>query len=185
MRTICGGDGCNFFRCKASNISNSFCMKHNVKLSTYSLIMSWLTMFVLLALSVYGYRGGMPPRLAYTFATLLVVMIISGFIYMPVSIKVDDKRLSISRPLMSKNIPLSEIRRVRLSQPTMAENRIFGSGGFWGYWGWFSESTVGKYFAYYGKASDCFLVELKNGRKYMLGCVDPAEIVEYISDRIN
>ncbi|MBE6230681.1 MAG: hypothetical protein E7119_08940 [Bacteroidales bacterium] len=34
----------------------------------------------------------------------------------------------------------------------------------------FHEHDSGKYFAYYGRSSDCFLVELKDGRKYLLGC---------------
>lgn len=65
----------------------------------------------------------------------------------------------------------------------MGEKRIFGSGGFFGWYGWFSEADLGKYFAYYGKASDCFLVTLKNGRKYMLGCADaPAMVAEIRSN---
>ncbi|WP_300877569.1 PH domain-containing protein [uncultured Duncaniella sp.] len=66
----------------------------------------------------------------------------------------------------------------------MAEKRICGSGGFMGYWGWFSERDLGKYFAYYGKASDCFLVTMKDGRKYMLGCQNPAEMVDAINARL-
>ncbi len=53
-----------------------------------------------------------------------------------------------------------------------------------GYWGWFSERDLGKYFAYYGKASDCFLVTMKDGRKYMLGCQNPAEMVDAINARL-
>ncbi len=50
----------------------------------------------------------------------------------------------------------------------MAERKICRSGGFFGYWGWLSEPSIGKYFAYYGKASDCSLVELKNGKRYLI-----------------
>lgn len=32
----------------------------------------------------------------------------------------------------------------------------------------------------YGKASDCFLVELKNKRIYLLGCEDSSQIVDFI-----
>ncbi len=71
-----------------------------------------------------------------------------------------------------------------LCPPTMAERRICGSGGFFGYWGWFKEPSIGKYFAYYGKASDCFLVELKDGKKYLIGCSNPSEVVSYINSRL-
>ena len=68
--------------------------------------------------------------------------------------------------------------------PTMAKKRICGSGGWFGYYGWFSEPSIGKYFAYYGKASDCFLVTLKDGKKYVLGCESPDEMVEVINKLI-
>ena len=67
----------------------------------------------------------------------------------------------------------------------MGAMRLFGSGGWFGYYGWFSERDLGKYFAYYGKSSDCFLVRLKDGRQYMLGCNDAQEVVKYIEARIS
>ena len=80
---------------------------------------------------------------------------------------------------------MADVKSVRLCPPTMGAIRIFGSGGFLGYWGWFKERDLGKYFAYYGRSSDCFLVELKDGRKYMLGCKNPQKMVEYINSMIN
>lgn len=38
-----------------------------------------------------------------------------------------------------------------------------------------------QYFACYGRSSDCFLVELKDGRKYMLECKNPHKMVEYVN----
>lgn len=70
-------------------------------------------------------------------------------------------------------------------KPTMGEKLLLGSKGCCGYWGWFSERDLGKYFAYYGKASDCFFVRLKDGRQYMLGCRNPQTITDYISKRIS
>lgn len=66
----------------------------------------------------------------------------------------------------------------------MGALRICGSGGFFGYWGWFKERDLGKYFAYYGKSSDCFLVTLKSGNKYMLGCTEPEEMVDFINKNL-
>ena len=53
-----------------------------------------------------------------------------------------------------------------------------------GYWDRFREKGLGKYFAYYGKASDCFLVTLRDGRKYKLGCDDAGEMVSAINSRL-
>ena len=120
----------------------------------------------------------------YLIGACLILLCATALLYMPMSISVDDANLNINRSLRIKSIPLKEIKSVKLCPPTMAEKRICGSGGWFGYWGWFSEQSIGKYFAYYGKASDCFLIELKNGKKYLLGCNDAPEIVKYIAERI-
>lgn len=104
---------------------------------------------------------------------------------MPLSISLGNESLNINRPLKIKSIPLSDIAETRLCAPTMGAKRICGSGGWFGWYGWFSERDLGKYFAYYGKASDCFLVTLKDGKKYMLGCKDAPEMVNAIKEKIN
>jgi hypothetical protein len=38
--------------------------------------------------------------------------------------------------------------------------------------------------AYYGKASDCFLLRLDNGKQYVLGCKDADAMVDYIQKQI-
>lgn len=120
----------------------------------------------------------------YLIGACLILLCVAALLYMLISISVDDTNLNINRSLRIKSIPLKEIKSVKLCPPTMAEKRICGSGGWFGYWGWFSEPSIGKYFAYYGKASDCFLVELKSEKKYLLGCDDAPTMVEYLSERI-
>lgn len=104
---------------------------------------------------------------------------------MPLSITATDKHLTVNRPLWAKRLALDEISSIALCQPTMGAMRICASGGWFGYWGWFSERDLGKYFAYYGKASDCFLVTMKNGKQYMIGCQNPSAIVDFVQSRIN
>lgn len=83
----------------------------------------------------------------------------------------------------SRKISVRDIERVELFQPTMGAIRIFASGGFMGYWGVFRESDIGRYYGFYGKASDCFLVKMKIGDKYVLGCDNPQKIVDYIESQ--
>lgn len=158
-------------------------MKHPVKYSSVSNVISVVTIFMLSAILVlYARKDEMV--LLYILASIMVVWYFLAFYYAPRAISVDDDALCIHRGVSVKKIPISEIESIKLCPPTMAEKRLFGSGGFFGYWGWFSERDLGKYFAYYGKASDCFFVTLKNGRHYMLGCENPSEIVEYVRKKI-
>ena len=121
----------------------------------------------------------------YITASALVILCITALFYMPLSISVKDGCLNINRPLKIKSIQLNQIASVKLYPPTMAEKRICGCGGWFGYYGWFNEPSIGKYFAYYGKASDCFLVTLKDGKKYLLGCENPTEMLEFINKSIH
>lgn len=79
---------------------------------------------------------------------------------------------------------MRDVESVELFQPTMGSIRICASGGFMGYWGIFREGDIGRYYGFYGKASDCFLVRLKNGDKYVLGCNNHDKMVDYIYSQI-
>lgn len=114
---------------------------------------------------------------------MVTTVVLSGAVlfFSPMSLAIDDSSLIVNFSVRHKTIPLSEIESVRLCPPTMGAIRVCGSGGFFGYWGWFKENDLGKYFAYYGKASDCFLVTLKGGKKYLLGCKDAPDMVQAIA----
>lgn len=99
-------------------------------------------------------------------------------------IKADSNNIYLGSVFGSEKIPMSEVESVELFQPTMGALRICGSGGFMGYWGIYREGDIGKYYAFYGKASDCFLVRLNNGKQYVLGCNQPDKMVDYIKSQI-
>lgn len=157
-------------------------MISKVRYSTYSLIVTLLaTAILLVGISILLWHE---EDIGYLVAVILLFMLISGLIYGPMYVSVDKDNITVKSVMRQQRIPLSEINSVELFQPTMGTHRLFGSGGYMGYWGLFSEGDIGKYVAYYGKASDCFLVRLKNGKKYVLGCENPAEMVDYINSRI-
>ncbi|MBD5225750.1 MAG: hypothetical protein HDS68_07295 [Bacteroidales bacterium] len=144
-------------------------MKQRVELSTYC----WIITILTLVLSAVILWRTLENQILFTVIGILVcLMLILALWYAPMSLSVKDGCLNINSTLRVKSIPLQDIESVKPMNPTMGAIRTCGSGGFLGYWGWFRESDLGRYFAYYGKASDCFLATLKDGRKYMLGCRD-------------
>ncbi len=156
-------------------------MKQRVELSTYSIIIT------ILCLGVLTWSIFMIPETWWQigWGSFIVILLIVCLYYMPLSIATDEQGIYVNRSLKIKTIPLDKVTSVRLCPPTMGAIRICGCGGFLGYWGWFRERDLGKYFAYYGKSSDCFLVTLADGRKYMLGCKNAPQMVEYISRHIS
>lgn len=155
-------------------------MKKKVNLSAWCIIVTATGLVMLLA-ALYFAKD---PIARTMVAGALIILCLAAIFFMPLSISVNNEELNINRPLRIKSIPLDGIASARLISPTMAEKRICGSGGWFGYYGWFREPSIGKYFAYYGKASDCFLVMLKDGKKYVLGCDKPDEIVKFINRHI-
>lgn len=151
-------------------------MKRSVRLSIFSSVIT-LVCFAAFVACFFILREGW---WYYTCGVLIVGVCLAGLYYSPLSVRVTGTAIEVVRSLRIKRILLADVKEVRLLSPTLGAVRVCGSGGFMGYWGWFREGDLGKYFAYYGKASDCFFVELKNGRKYMLGCKDAPEMVEAV-----
>ena len=70
---------------------------------------------------------------------IILGLYLTPLFYMPLSISVDDKHLNINRPLRTKSIPLTDIAEAKLCPPTIAARRICGSGGRFGWYGWFKK----------------------------------------------
>lgn len=151
-------------------------MKSKVQLSKFSLILSIAVMAILAVGCVSTYATG---KFIIILAVTLLLLI-SAMIYAPLAISADEKQLRIHSPLKIHTIPMRRIVSVELHAPTMGARRIFGSGGFMGYWGIFSEADTGRYVAHHGKSSDCFLIRLDNGDKYLLGCQHPDTMIAHI-----
>lgn len=111
-------------------------------------------------------------------------LLLLGALYAPIYVEVDSDFVSVKSLLKRKRFRIEDIKSVELFQPTMGAIRIVASGGFMGYWGLFKEGDVGNYIGFFGKSSDCFMIRMKNGDKYVLGCKDPKMMVDEIKKRI-
>lgn len=155
-------------------------MKSNVKLSLFSTI---LTICVILLLFVGLYTTIGTSKFIPALIIVLLLIAVSLW-FAPMSVSLTDSKIRIHSPIHTHSVPLEKVRNVELFQPTMGALRLFGSGGFMGYWGFFREGDTGSYTAFYGRASDCFLLTLDDGKKYVLGCRNPESIVAAIASRI-
>ncbi len=117
--------------------------------------------------------------------SVYVVLIVCALLYGTAYVEATPDKIILGSLLRRKTILMRDVAGVELFQPTMGAIRIFASGGFMGYWGFFKEGDLGRYYAFYGKSSDCFLVRLKNGDKYVLGCTNPESMVDYIKSQIS
>lgn len=155
-------------------------MKSKIKLSSFSL---WLTIIMLVVMVAACVATFDEPAVFYCLLPIPVILLVC-IAYAPLSIRVDNSYITVVRLLKNRKILMRNVESVQLFQPTLGAIRIWASGGFMGYWGIFREGDIGRYEAFYGKASDCFLVRMKNGDKYVLGCENPAAMVEFIKSKI-
>ena len=158
-------------------------MKKKVILSTYCRILSCVTLLALCGIFIWQL---LTPNVGWHIWVLLGVIVFLGLtalLYAPVSVTLNDSSLTLRTPLRSTSIPIDQIASVKMCPPTMTEKRIIGSGGFFGYYGIFSEPTIGRYRAFYGKASDCFLLTLTDGTRYLISCADAPTLVTALTSR--
>ncbi|MDE7426644.1 MAG: PH domain-containing protein [Muribaculaceae bacterium] len=123
--------------------------------------------------------------LFFPFLASYLILINYALIYGAAYIKADNQNIILGSILKSKRIPISNVKSIELFKPTMGAIIICASGGFMGYRGIFREGDIGRYYGFYGKASDCFLIRLKNGDKYVLGCKQPDKMVDYIKSHLH
>lgn len=154
-------------------------MYYKITYSTFSRILTAGIPLLLVGFSLYFLLNGYAEK-GWILLVILVIMLICGTLYAPLSLYVDEGGVAVRRPLATKRIPLDEIASIGYAPPTMSQKRVCASGGFMGYWGWFHERPLGSYFAYYGRSSETFLVRLRNGKIYMLGCDDSASAAEEV-----
>lgn len=156
-------------------------MKSKIRYSVFSWVTTLLCLVALVVLCFVAYGN---DAAFYSVLSLLLILAVAGLWSAPFSIAADGDYIYINKPLRSKKLRMENVQSAELFQPSMGAIRICGSGGYFGYWGLFREGDIGRYSAAYGRASDCFLVRMKNGDKYVLGCSDPASMVSYINSKL-
>ena len=151
---------------------------------TYSRFATLLTAIISVALFVGCIATVSDEPSFFTLLVVYLVLFITALFFGPLYIKADSSHIVLGSIVRRKKIAMRDVESVERFQPIMGAVRILGSGGFMGYWGLFSEGDIGRYYAFYGKSSDCILVRMKNGDKYVLGCNQPDKMADFIKSQI-
>lgn len=159
-------------------------MIKKVRWSDRSVFVTVIATGILVAGMIYGSEN---TTVFTSLSVLMAAILLSMWYYSPVSIEVNGEAIIVRKRISRKTIPFSSIESVSsfVPMPWLINQRVCGSGGYAGYWGWFKEPENGTYFGYYGESNNCFLVKLKNGRKYVLGCEDSQSVIDFITEKIS
>lgn len=116
---------------------------------------------------------------------LLLISIVSPVFTMPVSIYALDDRLLLKKLLgSSKTIFYSDIIVAERFSPK-SDIRIFGSGGYWGFFGIFSNPRIGRYTAFVGDYKEAVLIQvaIAGGYKsYVVSCRNYDEFIMLVNN---
>lgn len=110
---------------------------------------------------------------------LLLIIPVVSFAYRPASYTVTADALRIERPagaLVLARKDISGAMRVGIHDLGVS-TRLFGSGGFFGYYGLYTSGRFGKVTWYATRRDDFVFVEMNNGKKYLLTPDNPDTMV--------
>lgn len=157
-------------------------MKSKVHFSTYCIIITAVVTAALMA-GIAATLHNMNECLLITAIT--VITIFAGLYYCPVSVTAGSDSLRVRRLLSGNKVfKYADIEAIDTCYPSAGGIRLCGSGGFFGYWGYFSDILIGQYFGYYADRSQCFYIRLKNNRQYVISCADHIEMVKTIQQHL-
>lgn len=156
-----------------------YAMLNKVKLSNYCIV---ITVIVLIAFIIGIILSREEEEDFIILLVVLTIIIGVSLFYYPKSIEVNDTYMIIHRQLKDKTFSLQDLSYVDRCYPSPGGLRLCGSGGFFGYWGYFTDIIIGNYFGYYGDRSQSILIKLKDGKNYVVSCERPDEMVAAINE---
>lgn len=108
----------------------------------------------------------------------LVLLMAFGYAHSIRGYWVSRGELRVQRPFSTVTIPLTSAAMVRLGQPKDSAwmVKVFGSGGLFGYWGWYRTSGVGTAKWYATRRENLVVIETM-GKKYVISPDDPEGLV--------
>lgn len=141
--------------------------------------MSTVTSILLIALLVYGAIAVWSAGLTAVIVTYIIFGIVAIWVLltMPRYLLLDDKSIVITHPIGQTVILKSDIIEVRAVERSDIRGsiRLFGSGGFFGWFGIFRNNKFGTYRLYCGQLENLYLVKTLT-KKYIISSSVPIEL---------
>lgn len=156
-------------------------MKSKVELSAFSIIITAVVVIALIA----GVATSRAKEESFILLFILVGLLLVSLYFYPKSLEATKDSFIIHRGFSDKVIHYKDIIAVDRCYPSIGGLRLCGSGGFFGYWGYFTDIVIGNYFGYYGKRSQALLIRLKNGRQYVVSCAEPDEMLYTLTEKMH
>ncbi len=121
-----------------------------------------------------------PQRFSWPAALFLLAVALVTYGVSPRGFSLSPEGLRIHRPFGAHVLPFDKVRSARRAQPNeLCGLRTFGSGGMFGFFGWFWSRKLGHYRAYVTNRRKMVLVEAE--RPYLLSPERPDDFLGALS----
>lgn len=140
---------------------------------TWSKLVTYITFAVIGLLGFALYKLGIDGHIEVF--TFILIIILVCFSYTPLYIEVTEESLILRRVMGSISIYRKDIQAIT-AYKVKGAIRQFGSGGFFGYLGWFFNSEIGSYFSYSTDENSQILIITKY-RKYVISCENREDLL--------
>lgn len=104
---------------------------------------------------------------------ILYILIVGSLVYalavMPLWLKVDNESIRVQQLIGHKKFNKKDIEIYSIEKSDIGGSiRVFGSGGYGGYTGWFRNKKLGKYFMLVVNTKELALIKTKKGKQLVI-----------------
>jgi uncharacterized protein (DUF58 family) len=156
----------------------------SASLSTSARIITILTALLLFGIAGYiALYSHLSLTVKIASIALVLAILLSGWLFSPISYVVTDTRVVVRRPLFNVLINRGDITNVIVDPVAMRGSiRLGGNGGLFGFTGYFRNSKLGSYKAYATDPARAVVVETRDG-VYVLTPKNVSEFVAALTGR--
>ena len=116
--------------------------------------------------------------------TISIIVLTVPYLYTPKGFRFTTQGLGIERIRNTIIIPYNQISTIQKGKWTWKAARLGGSGGLYGYLGFYHLFGIGKVWMYVTNRHKMLLLETKNGVKYAFSPKDPEDFVAQLQKKI-
>ena len=132
------------------------------KLAKFITVGIWIGVSYMFMQNLFSYASN-PLKLLFQ-NSILISLLIIPYLFSPRGFSVTDECVVIKRLVGDVKIPLEKVKEVRpLPKVTLAKLRLFGSGGLYGYFGYFYIPELGLVKMYATRLHDLVMIRCENG----------------------
>lgn len=106
---------------------------------------------------------------SFFFLAFMIGIIIYGLAVVPLWTEVNEKYIKVKQVVGCKKFAKDKVKLSPITKDDLkGAIRVFGSGGYGGYTGWFRNKTLGKFFMLILNKKELALIETEKGRRFVI-----------------